>query len=206
MGKSLVRSIFYAILINLIASLFLIFFVPTEDIGPLLSPEYYTPLNVAVTLNLSYLCGDSFCTSSEDCNSCPVDCGSCPISGSGGGGGRFSFIPAEELKCESLWNNGPWGDCINHVMVREVIDLNECVEEPFREERSICIKDGEDFNELLKKEEPLTGIPNWILLLIAILIEIIVIAIIITELSKLNEKHKFLVVIKKYKSKNKKKG
>lgn len=42
--------------------------------------------------NSASFCGDSICSSGEDCNSCSTDCGSCiPTPGAGGGGGGGGF-------------------------------------------------------------------------------------------------------------------
>jgi len=85
-------------------------------------------------------CGDSSCTSTEDCVSCPQDCGGCVDSGIGdddggasvGGGdtGAAVAVPPAAIGflrfCDEIWVCLDWSECINGSQVRTCADSNKC--------------------------------------------------------------------------------
>ncbi|MGV8162893.1 MAG: hypothetical protein ACP5N2_06200 [Candidatus Nanoarchaeia archaeon] len=97
------------------------------------------------------ICGDAFCDSLENCNTCAADCGVCPPhdndgneteGGSGGGGGgsgggdfggEVQDVAGADTGstplpvCEESWICGDWNKCLPYnYQLRDCVDVNAC--------------------------------------------------------------------------------
>jgi len=92
------------------------------------------------------------------------------------GSSPSSSSEKETPKCKSVWQCGAWDECDGFTKSRTCIDLNKCKDEKI--ERDICLK------EILRKKEPITNLPNSILVSISGILLIIAIYLFISLMIK----------------------